>query len=54
MNLVNFKINKNLSAISQTKFIKKYIDRTANKKISTTQIIFLSRILQIPKDPSNS
>tara|TARA_B110000285_G_C15116099_1_gene614179 strand:- start:620 stop:2086 length:1467 start_codon:yes stop_codon:yes gene_type:complete len=50
MNLVNFKINKNLSAISQTKFIKKYIDRTANKKISTTQIIFLSRILQIPKD----
>ena len=49
MNLNDFKVNKNLSAIKQVKLIKKYIDRTANKSLSAKQIKFISDIFKIPK-----
>lgn len=45
-----FKVNKNLSAINQTRLIIKYINKQANKKKSEKQIIFLSSILDIPRD----
>lgn len=49
MNLNDFKVNKNLSAIKQVKLVKKYIDRNVNKTVSAKQIKFISDIFKIPK-----
>ena len=49
MNLNDFKVNKNLSAIKQVKLVKKYIDRNVNKTVSVKQIKFISDIFKIPK-----
>ena len=50
MNLNDFKVNKNLSAIKQVKLVKKYIDRTVNKTVSAKQIKFISDIFKIPRN----